>query len=128
MANEIEIEKKMAIYRELAAENKNIDVASLMLSALDQARQEEVEQSKKRIAYIVSVGLPPLGLLYAIRYYFSDKPDGKHVTLLCVLFTAISLLFALALGALLFSSAGDAVSNTPEVLNSNMDDLRELLQ
>ena len=128
MDNEKKIEKNIAIYQELGKENKNINMAALMMSTLAQAQQDEIEQSKKKKAYLISVVMPPFGLFYAVRYFFSGKDDGKHVALMCVLFTVISLLSAWAIGALLLSGAGGTATNAPSALNVNVDDLRNLLR
>lgn len=125
MGTEKEVSKKIELYQDLAEKNKNIDAASLMISALAQAQQEEIGQRKKRRAYLISIGVPPLGLFYALYYYFSEKSDGKRVALLCVIFTAISIGIALLIGSLMFSSAG---VDTNAVQNVNIEDVRRLLQ
>ena len=53
MNSEKEVASKIEQYRELGEKNKNIDVAALMISALSQARQDEVAAKKKRWAYLV---------------------------------------------------------------------------
>lgn len=109
MSAEKEVERKIEQYQDLAKDNKNIDLASLMINALEQARQEEIAQKKKKRAYFVSVVAPPLGLFFAVRYYFSDKPDGKRVALVCVVLTAFSFLVAWGVGSLFLSGAGPSV-------------------
>ncbi|MBL8031487.1 MAG: hypothetical protein JNK33_04145, partial [Candidatus Doudnabacteria bacterium] len=77
----MDTEKKLAdqvqVISELAKENKNIDAAALMLNALQTSEKNVVSSRAKRWAYIVSIGAPPLGLLFAIRYYFSGEDDAK---------------------------------------------------
>ncbi len=127
MGAEQDVEKKIQDYQELAKSNKNIDVASLMISALAQAQQDEIEEKKKKRAYLVSVVVPPFGLLYAVRYYFSGKSDGKHVAKVCTLLTAISLLIAWLIGKAMFSGVGGDAA-IQQAQNINVDDIRRLLQ
>jgi hypothetical protein len=127
MGSEEEVTRKINDYQELAKSNKNIDVASLMINALEQAQREEVDAKKKKRAYMVSVIAPPLGLFFAVRYFFSDKDDGKRVALICVILTAIALLGAWLIGAMLFSGGGgDAALQQVQTLN--VSDLQRLMQ
>lgn len=128
MTSEKELETKLEQYQELAKENKNIDVAALMASALDQARRDEVEGKKKNRAYWVSVCLPPLGLFYALRYYFSSKSDGKRVALICVILTAVSLLLAWGVSAMIMSSLPTSGLDLKQIESVNPNDLKSLLQ
>lgn len=127
MGAEDEVTKKIQDYQELAKSNKDIDVATLMISALEQAQRDEIDQKKKKRAYLVSVVAPPLGLLYAVRYFFSDKDDGKHVALICVLLTAIACLGVWLIGAMMFSGGGGDTA-LQQVQNINVGDLKGLLQ
>jgi len=128
MGSEQEVTKKIEQYRELAEGNKNIDVASLMINALEQTRQEETAAKKRRWAYLISVGLPPLGLLVAVRYYFSDKPDGKRIALMCVIFTAIAALIAWGIGALMMNGLGGSTGQAGQLPSVNAEDVRSLFQ
>jgi len=125
MDREKEAVKKIEQYRELAEKHKDIDVAALMISALEQTRQEEVAAKKKRWAYLVSVGLPPLGLLVAVRYYFSDKADGKRVALICVILTIVAALIAWGVTSLMLSGLGTAGDQQLPALRP--EDVRSLL-
>lgn len=127
MSAEEEVQKKIQDYQELAKSNKDINVAALMISALEQAQRDEIDEKRKKRAYLVSVVAPPLGLLYAVRYWFSEKADGKHVAKVCVLLTVIALLLAWVVGKAMFASVGggDAVQ---QAQNINVEDLKRLLQ
>ena len=125
MADEKEIVRKLEQYRELAKENKNIDVAALTASTFEQERRDEIDVGKKRWAYLISAGLPPFGLLIALRYYFSGKTDGKRVALICVILTVAAGLIGWVLAAAMFSSLGTSPSQFQDV---KMEDLKSLLQ
>lgn len=125
MDAEQEAAKKIEIYGQLAKENEKVDATALMLNALEQAQQDEIAAKKKRWAYLVSVGLPPFGLIYAIKYYFSGKTDGKRAALICVILTVVSLLAAWLIGKMFLSSAGPQLDQLRSV---NPNDLKDLLQ
>lgn len=125
MDAEKEVERKIEIYGELAKADKKVDATALMLSALEQAQQAEVEAKKKHWAYLISVGLPPFGLFYAVRYALSDKADGKRVAWICVILTVVSLLVAWLIGKLFLSSAGPELN---QIQSINPNDLKDMLQ
>jgi hypothetical protein len=95
MDTEKKLESQVQAISELAKENKNVDAAALMLNALQVSEKNMVSARAKKWAYIVSIGAPPLGLLFALRYYFGTKDDAKQVALTCVALTvvAVGLLF-----------------------------------
>jgi hypothetical protein len=125
MNSEQKVSEQFQQYKELADKNKNIDLARLMISTLEQARREEVAAKKQHQAYLVSVGLPPFGLFFAAYYYFSDKPGGKHVAINCLILTGIALLIAWGITSLLMSSMGSTAGQLPAI---NAEDIRSLYQ
>jgi len=86
---------------------------------------EKEAAKKKRWAYLISVGLPPFGLFYAVRYSFSEKTDGKGVALMCVILTVVSLLATWAIGRLFLASVGPQMR---QIQALNPGDLKDLLQ
>jgi hypothetical protein len=108
--SETELEKKVADYVEAAKENKNVDVAALMLNALNVEDENRVPSKTKNWAYLVSIAAPPLGLLFTAWFYFSGKSDSKRVALMCAVLTLVSAgIFLLTLKAF-FASSGTSVS------------------
>ena len=97
-----------------------------MINALQQAQIEESDRKKIRQAYWVSVCLPPLGLFIAAYYALSDKPDGKHVALNCVIFTLVALLVAWGVGALMLASL--TPGQTSQMQNIDVNALKNALQ
>jgi hypothetical protein len=129
MDSEKEIASRVEQYRELAKEDKKIDAVALMTSALVQSGEEAVAAKNKRWAYLVSVGLPPLGLLPAVYYYFSGKADGKRVALTCVILTVLAAAVAWFVGSLAMSGLSSSGGQLQDVnLNVNLRDLHNLLQ
>lgn len=129
MEEEEQFAKRLADIRELGKEDKNIDVAGLAMAALAEADLNQTDPRRRKWAYLISVGAPPLGLLFAVWYAFSGKADGKRVALLCVIFTGLSLGIAVLLGSLVWSSLGSTMhTNGFETLNLNVDDIKSLYQ
>lgn len=130
MDSEKKAEQQMGEYLELAKTNKNIDTAALMINVLEQTRRDEIDAKKKRTAYLVSIGIPPLGFLFALRWYLSGKDDGKRVALTCVILTLISLFIAWGVASLMASSANvSSGGNLDQQLQDvDLNELKELLQ
>lgn len=127
MIEEKQIEDQIKQYSELAKQNKDIDVAALMMNALQQHDQPENMLSKKtkRWAYWISLGVPPLGLVYsAYFYFFSEKEDAKHAAIVCLILTAISVGLLYLTIKIFLSTANVSVDQ----LQQAPDQLRTLLQ
>ena len=122
---EKKLEKQIEQFQELAKENKNIDIGALMLNALEHRNQNLVSAKWKRWAYIISISLPPLGLLFAAKYYFSSEDDAKQVANICVLLTVVSVLLFVLLGKIIFSSAGVSLDQIQQI---KPQDMQQLLQ
>ena len=120
------VAEKLKEYTEAAKNNKKIDKAALAIAALEAPIFENrVSAKMKKWAYLISLGLPPVGLGFAVYYYFSDKTDGRHVAIFCVVITIISALIFWATFASIFSSVPPGTleqiqSLKPEDLNNIM--------
>ncbi len=101
-------EKLETITKEYAdlAKDKNIDVASLMLNALSQEDDNKVAPSTRRWAYLISIGLPPVGYAFALYFLLSSKSDAKTTAYWCVGLTTVSLFGSILLFKAIFSGAG----------------------
>lgn len=90
---------------EVAKINPNVDVANLMLSALDQQHVNQAGSKGKRWAYLISVGVPGAGFICAIYYYFfSGKNDAKHIAWWCIGLTTFTIIITWITTAVIFSS------------------------
>jgi hypothetical protein len=113
--SEEKLEKQVNTYAALAKENPNIDAASLMLNALSQ-KPNVVSTKMKRWAYLVSLGLPPCGLLFALKFYlFSDQEDATRVGNVCVVLTIISVAALFLIGKIMFSSSGTSLQQIQQI-------------
>jgi len=87
---EKEAERKLKEFDEIIKNGAGVDKAALALAALDSAQSADLVSPKaRRWAYLVSIGLPPFGLLFAIRYFFSAKQNAKSVAIVCVVLTVL---------------------------------------
>ncbi len=109
--NEDRLAKEIETYKELAKQDKNIDVASLMMNALQKHENNFIPIKQKRWAYLISVSVPPVGLFFAARFYYSNKEDGQEAAMTCIALTAISFLTLVLMGKLLSGSSLNLLSN-----------------
>jgi len=124
MNREKKLEQQLESYQNLKQEDKNIDVASLMMNALVQKRNL-VSVKQKRWAYVISLGFPPFGLLFALKFYFGEEDDARHMAGLCVIMTIISI-FLLWLSMKIFLSGSG--NNIKQIEQINPKDFQDLLQ
>ena len=104
-----ELASQIRTYSELKKQNKDIDVAALALSALQGHVENMLTPKEKRIAYLVSLSLPPLGLLYALKFWTSNKEDGKTAAYMCIGLTAASIVIGIVFLNVLISGSGLSV-------------------
>jgi hypothetical protein len=90
MKNETDLEKEITEYARLATQDKNVDVAGLMLNALNK-ESAFLTVKEKRVAYFVSLLVPPVGLYFAAKFYKSGKEDGQSAAIMCILLTILSI-------------------------------------
>ena len=125
MDQEKKLEKELQRYQELRKENPNLDVGTLMMNAIQNRKTNLVSPRGKKWAYLISIGLPPFGLLFALRYFFGPEDDAKQAAWVCVLLTVISILSLWLFGKLLFAGSGTSIDQLQQIKPS---DIRELTQ
>lgn len=134
MSSEAETLKKIEQYQELAKTDKNVDVAALTLNELQQANKTAAASGKRRwLAYFISIGFPPFGLIYAVYYFFRNRPSDRRAALWCVVLTVVSVLLTLLLSGLVLSNfaatAGMDLSNLKSSdVNKILEDYQSLLK
>ncbi len=106
MDKEEQLQKKFAEYQKLGESNKEIDVASLMLNELSDQKKNLVSARAKKWAYLVCVALPPLGLLFALKFYLGTEDDAKQTALICVILTIVSILLFWITLKIFFTGSG----------------------
>lgn len=126
MSQDEKLEKQIEQFQEVAKENKNVDVNMLMVNALQNADQAAKKSGSRKWPYLISIGLPPLGLLFALKYFFfSDEEDATQAGYICIFLTFASLLSVWIFSKLLFSSSGTSLEQIQQIKPS---DINQLLQ
>lgn len=113
--DETKLEQTIEEYKKLGEQNKNVDVAALMLNALKTEKENLVSPKMRKWAYLVSIGAPPLGLLFALKLYFSSEDDAKHVANVCIILTVISVLLFWLSAKIFFSSSGTSLQQIQQI-------------
>ena len=121
--DEEKLAKQLEEYHKLAQQDKNIDVASLMIQALQKQETNHVPDRQKRWGYLVSLAFPPFGLIFAIKFYLSDADDGKTVALMCVVLTAVSLFLFVLISKLMFSGSGVDINQIQQIKPEDIQSL-----
>ncbi len=103
--SERKLEDQVSEIAQLAKENKNVDVAALMANVLQNHQSNLVPTNQKRLAFAIALGAPPFGLIFAIKFYFSDYDDGHHAAYMCIILTVVSLVLISLFTKSLFSTA-----------------------
>lgn len=120
---EEKLEKEIEIYKDLAKSDKKIDVASLMINALTQQETNLLSEKQKKWAYLISLVVPPFGLIFAVKFYASGKDDGKTSALVCVVLTVVSILLAVLFVQVIFSGSGVDVNQIKQIKPSDIQQL-----
>ena len=123
--SEEDLSKKIETYQRLGQENPNVDVNLLMVNALQAENQKHAANKSYKWPYLISLGLPPLGLIFALKYYFGSDEDEKQPALICVLLTIFSLVLLFAFGKILFSGSGASVQQIEQI---KPQDIQQILQ
>lgn len=124
---EEQLSKQIASYEQIAKENPNIDIASLMISSLQHAKENNVPSAEKKLAYVISTCIPPIGLLISIKYFYSEKDDAKSVAWTCVSLTLFSLFIAWILSKAFFTTPTNVntIQTIPEYKPSSIQQILE---
>lgn len=111
-----QLQKQISDYQQLGKENPNVDVNLLMMNALANENKLASAPGKSyKWAYTVALGLPPLGLLFALKYYFGDDERDKQAAKICVLLTVVSVILIIVFSKMLFSTAGVNVQQLQQI-------------
>lgn len=123
MNTDKDLEKKIELYQSAAKNNPNVDVGMLMLNALQNEGKNKVSSKLKKWAYLISIGAPPFGLLFALKFFFDDEDDARDVAWICVTLTAVSLLLFVVGAKLLFSGSGTSLQQIQQITPQQIQEL-----
>jgi Na+-driven multidrug efflux pump len=91
------LKQEIETYKELASKDKKIDVATLMINALQKHQVNLLPIAQKRWAYLFSLAIPPLGIFFVVKFYLSDKEDGTQAAVMCLILTIVSIVLTVVL-------------------------------
>ena len=120
---EEELAKHIQNLQELKKGDAKIDVATLALSALANQQENSLSPKEKRWGYLISLALPPFGLLFAFKFYTSNKSDGKTAAYMCAALTAVSIIVTFAFMGILIKSSGlssSQIQQAPGLLQQDL--------
>jgi hypothetical protein len=121
MSNDEELAKKVAEYQAAAKNNPNINMGMLMINALQSEHQNQVSSKAKKWAYLISISAPPVGLLFALKYFmFSDENDAREVAWTCTILTVITLAVVWFTTKLIFSGSGASIEQIQQIKPSDI--------
>lgn len=120
-----QLEQLAVEYAELAKQDKNVDAAALMINALQQQDQNKLSPKAKRWAYLISLGVPPLGFVFGLYYFTKSESDSKSAAIICIILTTISLVFSIVFFQSLLNSSGVTVEQIQQI---NPQDIYQLTQ
>jgi hypothetical protein len=81
--SEKRLEEQLKQYQELSKMDKKIDVAGLMIKALQESQENHIPIKQKRWAYLLSISIPFVGFYYAFKYFNSNAEDAQEAALAC---------------------------------------------
>ena len=123
--DEDKLTKQFTEFAAVAKENPNVDVGLLMATALQNQKQNQVSPKAKKWAYLISISVPPVGLFFALKYFFfSEEDDATGVAWMCITLTALCL-FIYWIGGKLFSGSG---TNLQQIQQIKPSDIQQLTQ
>ncbi len=120
-----DLEKQLAEYQQLAKENPNVDVNLLMTTALQNENTKLGVGKSYKWPYMVAISLPPIGLIFAVKYYFSDDEQDKTAAKVCILLTVVSILMFFILGKSLLSSSGTSLQQIEKITPKDIQQLNQ---
>jgi hypothetical protein len=120
-----ELTKQVKAYSELAKENPEVDMQLLMSSALESANASLSNRKSYHWPYVISIGAAPLGLIFVIKYYFSDDEADRRAAKICLILTVIGLVFFLVVGKLLLSGSGVSLDQIQTITPKDVQGLTQ---
>ncbi len=105
--DEKDLEQRIRSLQNLAEQNQNVDLPSLMLSTLEHQQDDNyVSDKDKTKAYLWSFFMPPIAVYYFFRFFFGDKDDGRRIAVITLLIAILTTLLGLVGTKLMLNSAG----------------------
>jgi hypothetical protein len=122
---EDKLAKELEAYRVLAKSDKKVDLAKLALNVLEQHEDNILPDKQKRWAYLISLIVPPFGLIFAVKFYLSGKDDGEQAAWICGALTAVGILLLILFAKVILTGSG---ANLNQLQQINPSDIQQLYQ
>ncbi len=120
------LEEQVKTYVELAKKDKKIDIASLMMTAMDDAKHNHLPVKEKRWAFIISLSIPFIGFYYAFKYFNSNADDANETALACGILACVCLIsFWMVQGTLGSSLSGGQLQGVQDLKPSDVYELTQ---
>jgi hypothetical protein len=123
--SEKHLEEQLKQYQELAKMDKKIDVAGLMIKALQDSENNHLPIKSKRWAYLLSISIPLVGFYYSFKYFNSHAEDAMEAGLACGILACFCLLSFFVIGHSMTAGSG---LNFKDVENIKPADVYQLTQ
>jgi fatty acid desaturase len=120
-----DLEKKINLYQDTLKDNPNVDMGMLMMNALQNEDKNRVSGKWKKWGYFISISAPPFGLLFALKFFFSDETDAKDVAWMCVTLTAVSVLAFVIIIKVMLAGSGTSVQQIEQIKPSDIYQLTQ---
>ena len=118
-----DLEKKINLYQDTLKDNPNVDMGMLMMNALQNEDKNRVSGKWKKWGYFISISAPPFGLLYALKFFFSDETDAKDVAWMCVTLTAVSILAFVIIIKVMLAGSGTSLDQIQKITPQQIQEL-----
>lgn len=104
---EKDLEQRIKSIQNIATENPNVDVGSLMMNMLEHQHEDNNVSSKdKSKGYLISFFMPPAAIYYFVKFFFGDKDDGRRIGTICLLIAILTTVLSMAASKLMLNSSG----------------------
>ena len=120
-----DLENKIKTFRELGKENPNVNVNLLMMNALETESANKISAKSYKWPYLISVGVPPFGLIYVFKYFFSEDENDQRAAKICLFLTIISVIAFFAFGKAMLSGSGTSVQQIEQIQPQDIQQLNQ---
>lgn len=120
-----DLEKNIQMYQDLAKKEPNVDINMLMMNALQKESEGLKDGRSYKWAYIISLGVPPFGLLFALKYFIHGDDRDRTAAYVCIGLTILSIIITLTFGKLVLSSSGTSMEQVQQI---KIQDIQQLTQ
>lgn len=116
------LNQQIEALQELKKQNPDVDVDALMLSALHQHSTLTEKPKSYKWAYLISLGVPPFGFFFAIKFFMSGEQKDRDAAFVCLILTGISIILFVSIAKMF---AGSGVSSINQLTPADVQNLTQ---